>query len=160
MNLMMLLNLTLWGYALALEDTYFATVIFAFINIVFQGVRELSVALADPFGDDEADFPVNEWMTTLYQRLYSIVEDPWDIDEEIPLPDNGPLDMIKEGEAVINLLVDARKYNRGKLRRRKPKKRNEDDSEEDDEDNLFNLFKESEGNEDGEEQPLADAEQS
>lgn len=133
MNLMMMLNLTLWGYALALEDTYFATIIFAFINVVFQGVRELSVALADPFGDDEADFPVNDWMTTLYQRLYSIVEDPWDIREETPLPDNGPLDMIKDGEAVINLMVDARKQQRGKVRKRKPPRKSQEEEEEEEE---------------------------
>merc|ERR1719398_122565 len=62
MNLMLFLNLFLWGYSLGCEDSYFAPLIFMFVRVMFQGIRELSTALSDPFGKDEVDFPVNDWM--------------------------------------------------------------------------------------------------
>lgn len=117
MNLMLMLNLTLWAYSLALEDSYFSSLIFMFVQLVFQGVRELSVALADPYGDDDADFPVNEWMTTLYQRLYSIVEDPWDLQKVVPLPDVGPMEKLKEGQDIINLLIDHKSGGKAKAKK-------------------------------------------
>merc|ERR1719160_2427760 len=70
MNLMLLLNLALWGYALACQDSLFAPAIFMFVQLMFQGIRELSSALSDPFGDDEVDFPINEWMVQLYSHMY------------------------------------------------------------------------------------------
>merc|ERR1711953_717678 len=71
MNLMLVLNLILWAYALGLVESYFAPVIFLFVQLMFQGLRELSVALSDPFGDDDTDFPLNEWLTGLYKKCYS-----------------------------------------------------------------------------------------
>merc|ERR1711874_945857 len=79
MNLMLALNLVLWAYSLGCQDSYFAPVIYAFVQMMFQGIRELSTALSDPFGDDEVDFPVNDWMMTLYAHVYGILEDPYDI---------------------------------------------------------------------------------
>ena len=60
MNLMMFLNLMLWAYALGIEDSYFAPAIFMFVQLMFQGVRELCAGSSDPYGDDEVDFPLNE----------------------------------------------------------------------------------------------------
>jgi len=79
MNLMLALNLVLWAYSLGCQDSYFAPVIYMFVQMMFQGIRELSTALSDPFGDDEVDFPVNDWMMTLYSRVYGLLEDPYDI---------------------------------------------------------------------------------
>ena len=60
MNLMMFLNLMLWAYALGIEDSYFAPVIFMFVQLMSQGIRELCAGPSDPYGDDEVDFPLNE----------------------------------------------------------------------------------------------------
>merc|ERR1740130_894715 len=106
MNLMMMLNLTLWAYSLALEDSYFASVIFLFVQLVFQGIRELSVALADPYGDDDADFPLDDWMTQLYVRLAAICEDPYDPKEHSEWEHTKALKRVKAGAKVIDLLVD------------------------------------------------------
>merc|ERR1719506_2751195 len=109
MNLMMMLNLTLWSYSLALEDSYFASLIFVFVQLVFQGIRELSVALADPYGDDEADFPLDEWMTQLYIRLGEIIEDPYDAKHHSSDGLDGtlePLRKVSKGRNVIELMVD------------------------------------------------------
>merc|ERR1740138_976866 len=77
MNLMMMLNLILWAYAFALEPSHFASPIFVFVAAIFMGIRELSVALADPYGDDAADFPINDWMNQLYVRVRWFAEDSW-----------------------------------------------------------------------------------
>merc|ERR1712151_664357 len=79
MNLMLALNLVLWAYSLGCQDSYFAPLIYMFVQMMFQGIRELSTALSDPFGDDEVDFPVNDWMMALYARMYGILEDPYDV---------------------------------------------------------------------------------
>merc|ERR1719506_1689286 len=108
-NLMMMLNLTLWAYSLALEDSYFASLIFLFVQLVFQGIRELSVALSDPYGDDEADFPLDDWMTQLYVRLAALVEDPYDAKHHSSDGLDGtlePLRKVSKGRNVIELMVD------------------------------------------------------
>merc|ERR1712187_965562 len=75
MNLMLMLNLCHWAYALGIQESVFAPLIFLFVQLMFQGLRELSIALADPFGEDATDFPLNEWMSGLYQRVYALCED-------------------------------------------------------------------------------------
>jgi len=105
MNLMMLMNLTLWAYAFALMDSYLASVIFITIQLVFQGIRELSIALADPYGTDETDFPLNAWVNTLYVRVVSAVEDSWDF-KNFPIKSLPPLPQPKQGEVLLDLLAD------------------------------------------------------
>lgn len=107
MNLMLMLNLGLWSYSLALEDSYFASLIFFFVQLMFQGLRELSVALSDPFGDDATDFPLNKWMTTLYLQIQAVLEDGFDL----VVPEGGdehPLPSLRHDECIIELLVDDR----------------------------------------------------
>eukprot|EP00928_Gymnodinium_smaydae_P015441 TRINITY_DN15710_c0_g1_i2.p1 TRINITY_DN15710_c0_g1~~TRINITY_DN15710_c0_g1_i2.p1 ORF type:complete len:365 (+),score=99.28 TRINITY_DN15710_c0_g1_i2:238-1332(+) len=79
MNLMLALNLVLWAYCLGCQDSFFAPVIYMFVQLMFQGIRELASALSNPFGTDEVDFPVHEWMMTIYSRVYGLLEDPYDI---------------------------------------------------------------------------------
>merc|ERR1719199_1540099 len=79
MNLMLMLNLFLWSYSLGCQDSYWSPVIYMFVQMMFQGIRELSTALSDPFGDDEVDFPVTKWMIAVYARMYGVLEDPFDI---------------------------------------------------------------------------------
>lgn len=119
MNLMMMLNLTLWAYSLALEPSYFASIIFMFVQLVFQGIRELSVALSDPYGDDEADFPLDDWMTQLYVRLAALVEDPYQVDKHSPFTHVAKLKKLAAGSMVIDLLID--KEAEGDRRRKETK---------------------------------------
>lgn len=79
MNLMLILNLVLWAYSLGCQESYWSPVIYMFVQLMFQGIRELSTALSDPFGEDEVDFPVTEWMIAVYARMYGVLEDPFDI---------------------------------------------------------------------------------
>merc|ERR1719230_2433607 len=105
MNLMLMLNLVLWAYALGCQDSYFAPIIYMFVQMMFQGIRELSTALSDPFGDDEVDFPVNEWMHAMYTRMYGILEDPFDI-RRANLVDVPPLKDPTYSRTQIRMYVD------------------------------------------------------
>eukprot|EP00928_Gymnodinium_smaydae_P066006 TRINITY_DN4906_c0_g1_i1.p1 TRINITY_DN4906_c0_g1~~TRINITY_DN4906_c0_g1_i1.p1 ORF type:complete len:373 (+),score=65.17 TRINITY_DN4906_c0_g1_i1:70-1119(+) len=105
MNLMIMLNLSLWAYALALEDSYIGNVIFLALQVMFQGLRELSVNLADPYGDDAVDFPLDQWMSELYVRASSLVEDEWRAELRVPISMK-PLPPLEAGVAVVDLMVD------------------------------------------------------
>jgi len=106
MNVMMMLNLMLWAYSFALEESHFASVIFLFVAAIFMGIRELSVALADPYGDDAADFPLNEWMNQLYVRVLFFCEDTWDPNDMMLGILDEPLYVVKKGNSVVDLLMD------------------------------------------------------
>eukprot|EP00928_Gymnodinium_smaydae_P066007 TRINITY_DN4906_c0_g1_i2.p1 TRINITY_DN4906_c0_g1~~TRINITY_DN4906_c0_g1_i2.p1 ORF type:complete len:392 (+),score=65.00 TRINITY_DN4906_c0_g1_i2:48-1223(+) len=109
MNLMLMLNLCLWAYSLALEDSYIGNVIFLTVQIMFQGLRELSVALADPYGEDAVDFPLNEWMSELYVRVSSLVEDEWKMEDHVP-KEQQPLPPLKPGVEVVDLMIDLKPH--------------------------------------------------
>merc|ERR1712187_65853 len=106
MNLMLMLNLALWAYALAIQDSEFAPIIFLFVQLMFQGLRELSVALSDPFGDDATDFPINDWLSQLYIKVYALVEVPFDVAKH-GLHHHFPLHYLKDGQTVVDVLIDA-----------------------------------------------------
>lgn len=105
MNLMLMLNLLLWAYSLACEDSFFAPLIYMFVQMMFQGIRELSTALSDPFGNDEVDFPVNEWMMSLYARMYGILEDKHDV-KSFDLTSVEPMMPPKQALGIINMYCD------------------------------------------------------
>jgi len=94
MSFMMFLNLALWSYALAISDppSYFTPVIYLFIQMIFQGMRELSAALADPFGDDDVDFPITDWLWQIVGMVVRLLEDDFDAqagvntEEALPVP--------------------------------------------------------------------------
>jgi predicted membrane chloride channel (bestrophin family) len=114
MNMMMMLNLMLWAYSFAFQDSYFASLIFVFVAAIFMGIRELCVALADPYGDDAADFPLNEWMNQLYVRVNYLCEDNWSADEMMHGASNEPLPEVKRGTSVVDLLTDIHQIDSGR----------------------------------------------
>lgn len=76
MNMMLCLNLFLWAYSLGCQDSYWGIFIYMCVQGMFQGLRELSTGLSDPYGTDEVDFPVNDWMRSLFKRTWGILENP------------------------------------------------------------------------------------
>lgn len=105
MNMMLVLNLVLWAYALGCQDSYFAPAIYMFVQMMFQGIRELSTALSDPFGDDEVDFDINSWMKSLYTRILGLLEDGYDLDH-CTVDGNKPLKDPDSTSRKINLVID------------------------------------------------------
>eukprot|EP00927_Polykrikos_kofoidii_P039489 TRINITY_DN33859_c0_g1_i1.p1 TRINITY_DN33859_c0_g1~~TRINITY_DN33859_c0_g1_i1.p1 ORF type:complete len:401 (-),score=50.12 TRINITY_DN33859_c0_g1_i1:15-1217(-) len=115
MNQLVCFSLTLWAYTFALKGTYVATLIFLAIQMTIQGLLELSVSLADPFGGDDEDFPLNRWVQQLYARVSSTVEDPVTTDIIFPKHPIGPLPVPKPGTFVCDVMHDGRMKTTGKL---------------------------------------------
>lgn len=105
MNLMLMLNLFLWAYSLGCQDSFWAPIIYMFVQMMFQGIRELSTALSDPFGSDDVDFPINEWMMTLYARVYGILEDTHDL-KKCDLSKVQPMMDPRQARGLIKMYVD------------------------------------------------------
>lgn len=105
MNMMLVLNLCLWAYALGCQDSIFAPLIYMFVQMMFQGIRELSTALSNPFGDDEVDFPLNEWMGRLYTRMTALLEDDYNL-ADLTIDGDKELKDPESTSRKINLLVD------------------------------------------------------
>lgn len=104
MNFMLILNLVLWAYSLACQDSYFAPFIYIFVQMMFQGIRELSTSLSDPWGSDDVDFGVNDWLLALYFRVHAIMEDEffpcYEDDDECPMVE------LHRAKSVIDAHVD------------------------------------------------------
>lgn len=112
MSLMMVVNLSLWAYSFGLEASHISSMIYLLATCIFMGIRELSITMADPYGDDAADFPLNDWMHQLYVRVIDFCEDselyyPGAADE-ILAPDTPvtALPTVKDGQSIIDLLRD------------------------------------------------------
>mmetsp|Transcript_73489 Transcript_73489/g.168475 ORF Transcript_73489/g.168475 Transcript_73489/m.168475 type:complete len:401 (+) Transcript_73489:3-1205(+) len=74
MNLMLFVNILLWGYGMGIANKFLAHVVYLLCLIIFMGMRELSGALADPFGDDIVDFPIGQWVLECWQECVMILE--------------------------------------------------------------------------------------
>merc|ERR1719498_187968 len=107
MNLMLVLNLVLWAYSLGCQQSFFAPFIYMFVQMMFQGIRELSTALSNPFGEDEVDFPVTDWMLNVYARTYGMLYNEYDV-TKLDLNTITPLlspEMVRENN-MIDAYVD------------------------------------------------------
>uniref|UniRef100_A0A6U6NSW9 Bestrophin homolog n=1 Tax=Zooxanthella nutricula TaxID=1333877 RepID=A0A6U6NSW9_9DINO len=62
LSVMVQANLLMWAYNMALTESWFATPVFIACSTIFIGLMELSSALADPFGEDDVDFPTELWV--------------------------------------------------------------------------------------------------
>eukprot|EP00401_Gymnodinium_catenatum_P081304 CAMPEP_0117458294 /NCGR_PEP_ID=MMETSP0784-20121206/855_1 /TAXON_ID=39447 /ORGANISM="" /LENGTH=129 /DNA_ID=CAMNT_0005251805 /DNA_START=18 /DNA_END=407 /DNA_ORIENTATION=- len=105
LNFMLMLNLGLWAYTLGLTESYFAQLIFCLTQLMFQGLRELSIALSDPYGFDATDFPLAEWTTGLHMRIYALVEEQFHIDVEV-LARQKPLRKLRPWEDIVDVHID------------------------------------------------------
>lgn len=74
LTMLLVANLLVMSYTIALFQSYFATVMYLFAMIIFMGIREMATAMADPFGDDEVDFPVNDWLQEMFTTAHVILE--------------------------------------------------------------------------------------
>jgi len=92
LNMMVVVNLLLWAYGMGTTNSVFAPVIFFFASLIFMGMLELASALSDPFGDDDVDFPVADWLTEFLETTIALIEHncPLSVEErlemETPLP--------------------------------------------------------------------------
>lgn len=73
-HFMLFTNLSIMGYEMANMQNYYVTISFMAVQVIFNGIREMAVAMADPFGDDEVDFPVEDWLEELYNIAMAMTD--------------------------------------------------------------------------------------
>jgi hypothetical protein len=66
MNVILVFNIMLLATFSGLFRSYASVFPFAVALLVYMGLREISTALADPFGRDSIDFPVPDFMRTCF----------------------------------------------------------------------------------------------
>lgn len=74
LNVMVSVNLFLWAYGLAVTRSVYSPLVFFFAQLIFMGMMELASELANPYGDDEVDFPVNHWLSQCIGTGMTLVE--------------------------------------------------------------------------------------
>jgi len=74
MNFIMVMNFLILAFAFATFKTFTAVVPFGFATLIYMGLREVSTALADPFGVDQVDFPIADFMDYAFDHSISILE--------------------------------------------------------------------------------------
>lgn len=74
LNMMIVVNLMLWGYGMALTHSIFGPIVYFMAATIFMGMMELSAQLSDPFGTDASDFPLDEWLDDLIRQVHTVVE--------------------------------------------------------------------------------------
>lgn len=74
MNLMLLVNLGLLSFTLGSYQNYSVVPVFGFVEMIFMGIREMAVAMSDPFGDDDVDFPVAAWLDEVLECSRGLLE--------------------------------------------------------------------------------------
>jgi len=74
MNLVLVSNFLLFACVLALLQTYLTIVPFGAVIAVFLGLRNVATQLADPFGDDDVDFPVAHFINYCVDQTLCLLE--------------------------------------------------------------------------------------
>lgn len=74
LNMMIVVNLILWGYGMALTHSVFGPLVYFFAATIFMGMMELSAQLSDPFGTDVTDFPLDKWLDDLVRQVHTVIE--------------------------------------------------------------------------------------
>jgi len=106
MSLMLSVNFILWSYGMALYASWIASVIYCFSLLIFFGMKELSAALSDPFGDDEVDFPLNIWIEEQWADCHFFLEA--DVKEIVEQPGNfNHAPLLWDGNSAVDVFADA-----------------------------------------------------
>mmetsp|Transcript_45646 Transcript_45646/g.120731 ORF Transcript_45646/g.120731 Transcript_45646/m.120731 type:complete len:406 (-) Transcript_45646:79-1296(-) len=104
LNLMLSVNLSFWSFGMGCLDSDFAPIIFFVTTLIFMGMRELSGAISNPFGQDEVDFPTNDWLKVMYNDCVSFMEHQFELfDDEAAF--DFPMQHLKD-DHDLDILVD------------------------------------------------------
>lgn len=75
LSVMILVNIALWCYKMALNYSVITIFVFLLAQVIFMGMLELAVQLSCPFGDDDVDFPLDAWINEVFRRGAQYIED-------------------------------------------------------------------------------------
>mmetsp|Transcript_96648 Transcript_96648/g.191592 ORF Transcript_96648/g.191592 Transcript_96648/m.191592 type:complete len:382 (+) Transcript_96648:110-1255(+) len=113
--LMIALNMTLWAYGIATADSIFGPMFFFVSSLIFVGMMDLASQLADPFGEDEADFPLPLWLREFLHNLSALLDyehdGVWDdfvqdLEEEDRHPTDFRIDVLRMKVLLTNTEED------------------------------------------------------
>mmetsp|Transcript_31399 Transcript_31399/g.73283 ORF Transcript_31399/g.73283 Transcript_31399/m.73283 type:complete len:447 (-) Transcript_31399:144-1484(-) len=74
MNVILLTNILLLAIVPAFMRTYLTVFPFSVALLIYFGLREVSMSLADPFGKDVLDFPVPSFVNHIFDRCICLLE--------------------------------------------------------------------------------------
>merc|ERR1719171_1705646 len=75
MNVILVLNFFLLAIIPAVFlQTYMTVIPYGVALLIYMGLREVSTALADPFGQDEVDFPVSRFLDYTFDHAICLLE--------------------------------------------------------------------------------------
>lgn len=74
LNVIMLCNFIILAIGLANYGTFYSMFAYALALAVFMGLREVAVQLTDPFGQDEIDFPVEQFLDYAFDHSIGLLE--------------------------------------------------------------------------------------
>lgn len=74
MNVLLVVNLSLWAYTMAASDSFYGIAIFFVVELIFMGMMRVGSALSDPFGSDAVDFPMAAWLYDVFDRAEMLLE--------------------------------------------------------------------------------------
>jgi len=72
---MVSVNMLIWAYGMGLTTSVLIPIVFVFLVLIFVGMMVLASQLADPFGEDEVDFPIRRWVDEFIANQLTLVED-------------------------------------------------------------------------------------
>jgi len=72
LNLMLCVNIFLWAVFLGVDPSIWSPLVFFSATFIFMSLMELAVLMSNPFGDDDVDFPLEEWLTDITVELLKI----------------------------------------------------------------------------------------
>jgi len=67
------INFALYSYALCSLQSYLTPVVLIVFILITVGMREVAVALSNPYGHDDVDFPVNKWVVAQLRSMALII---------------------------------------------------------------------------------------
>jgi len=74
LNVMIVVNLGIWAYGFGIMQSMFAPVGFFFTEIIFCGLMEMAAQLTDPFGTDDVDLPVRDYLLQHWNNSIFVIE--------------------------------------------------------------------------------------
>lgn len=74
MGMVLLINFFLFGFIMSLFRTFWTCIPFAMVLLLFMGLREVATQLADPFGQDDVDFPVAAFLNYTFESSFCLLE--------------------------------------------------------------------------------------
>jgi predicted membrane chloride channel (bestrophin family) len=74
LNMMVIMNCLVWAYYMGVTESWFAPPCYFCAVLIFMGMMDLASQLSNPFGCDQVDFPVNDWMAEFLQNMSALLD--------------------------------------------------------------------------------------